>query len=193
MIVANSHHIELNTFYKSLRNKARAKSSDSMYVAYQRTKQQPSLHNSCSNSPSPITVKDTSPSIWDNRTSHNYSVNTQLSQHDKSSSQVVIAAARILPYQDFHVLRNVLVTPQHRNQGVAYQFLREALDLYWQQQSSPDKSRMLYAIPTSIAMRLYQKLGFHAVADEQIPEPLQKIYRKHCRKHPDTKVMALML
>lgn len=191
----SSHHVLLNQFYKRLKDKARAKPEDWMFSAWIH---QPKINSLNTDSDfSAITDQDTPLAYQDNRTKTPKITLMNTTNHatktcfDQLESSEIIAATRVLPYQDFLLLRNMLVNPEYRDQGIATQLLNYTI----LQLADTVKGRQqtLIAIPTTIATNLYKKCGFKPLDNDNIPEQLRSTYRKHCRHHPDTKVMALDL
>jgi len=125
-------HIELNRFYKDLKDGARARQDDLMYAA-----------------------------IVDNE---------------------IIATVRILPYDNFFLIRSLLVHPHRRRQGIAYQLMQFVLK---------NIKGQLIAIPTPMAQKLYNQLGFSQLPNDQIPAQLITSYRRVRQSDQGAPVMAI--
>lgn len=99
-----------------------------------------------------------------------------------NSNGETCAALRLLEYDTFLFLRSVLTTEKHRGQGVANNLIRYAL------QQHPST---IYTLPTPLAISLYQRLGFVAVAKAEIPQPLLTLYRRFRQGNDGTRVMVI--
>ena len=144
---------------------------------------------------SAITDQDSSLSYQDIRTkTTKISLNSTTNRATKISRnhndlRGIIAAARVLPYPNFLLLRNMLVNPEYRGQSIGTQLLNYTIQEL--KKLNTEQPNTLIAIPTTMAVNLYMKCGFESLAYENIPQQRRSTYRKHCRHHPDTKVMAL--
>lgn len=189
------HHVLLNQFYKRLKDKARAKPGDLMFSAWIN---QPKINSLKPDSDfSAIADQDIPLAYQDNRSktakiafknTTNRATKINLIQ---SESSELVAATRVLPYQDFLLLRNMLVNPEYRNQSIGTQLMNYTIQEL--KKLSTEQPQTLIAIPTTMAVNLYTMCGFKPLALENIPEQLHSTYRKHCHHHPDTMVMALNL
>lgn len=87
----------------------------------------------------------------------------------------IIGAVRWCPYAvtatqtDFFWVRNLFTLPQYRQQGVASQLLRTALQTNSQQTS--------WGFIQPSLVHFYQKLGWQVAQPEQLPEYLQQKYQ----------------
>lgn len=96
------------------------------------------------------------------------------------------AALRLLEYDNFLFLRSVLTANDYRGQGIASQLIRYALA-----QSSIAQSSIIYTLPTPLAVPLYQRLGFIAVPQAEIPPALLASYRRLRQGDKGARVMVI--
>lgn len=96
------------------------------------------------------------------------------------------AALRLLEYDNFLFLRSVLTANDYRGQGIASQLIRYALA-----QSSRAQSSIIYTLPTPLAVPLYQRLGFIAVPQAEIPPALLASYRRLRQGDKGARVMVI--
>lgn len=99
-------------------------------------------------------------------------------------AEEMIAAVRLLRYQDFHLVRSLLVHPQWRRQGIGAGLMQCLMS---------DISGRLIAIPTPVARNLYQQLGFQPLPMDQIPAQLLNSYRRVRQSDQGAPVMAITL
>ena len=83
----------------------------------------------------------------------------------------------------FLFLRSVLTASDHRGQGIASNLILHALK---QHDEIPT-----YTLPTPLAIPLYQRLGFEAVINTEIPAPLLASYRRFRQRDKDSRVMVI--
>lgn len=106
------------------------------------------------------------------------------------------AALRLLEYDNFLFLRSVLTANDYRGQGIASQLIRYALAQSSRTQSSRTQSSraqssIIYTLPTPLAVPLYQRLGFIAVPQAEIPPALLASYRRLRQGDKGARVMVI--
>lgn len=101
------------------------------------------------------------------------------------------AVLRLLPYgtsndthdDPFLFLRSVLTSSGHRGQGIASNLILYALKQHGDMPT--------FTLPTPLAIPLYQRLGFKAVINAEIPAPLLASYRRFRHGDKDSRVMVI--
>lgn len=99
-----------------------------------------------------------------------------------------IAVVRLLQYESFILIRSLYVDPDQRCSGIGTRLMSQVLSNIKQ-----TDSQMVIAIPTPVAITLYQKLGFSPLKPEAIPQQLQSAYRRVRRADQGAPVMAIQL
>jgi len=102
--------------------------------------------------------------------------------HVAMEGDVIHAGLRLLSYGDYLFLRSVFTAPTTRGRGVASKLLSHTISEY---------SQPIYTLPTLAAFGLYQRLGFKAVAVEDIPAELVTSYRRFRQSSPASTVMVI--
>ncbi|MEH6450341.1 MAG: GNAT family N-acetyltransferase [Oleispira sp.] len=102
--------------------------------------------------------------------------------HVAIEGDVIHAGLRLLSYGDYFFLRSVFTAPAIRGQGVASKLLSHTLSEY---------SQAIYTLPTPAAIGLYQRLGFKAVEEENIPTELVVSCRRFRQSSPASTVMVI--
>ncbi len=94
----------------------------------------------------------------------------------------ICAVLRLLPYDDFLLLRSVLTAKEFRGQGIAASLIQNAMK---------EQNALIYTLPTPLAVSLYQRLGFQALNKEQIPAQLLASYRRFRQSNTGPEAMAI--
>lgn len=107
-----------------------------------------------------------------------------------SSNEQPIAAVRVLIYDHFMLIRSLYVHPCYRGQGIGCNLMQTVLNAL--PTSLPESlPSQIIAIPTPMALRLYQQLGFHALPFTDIPAQLNASYRRVRQGDKGAPVMAI--
>jgi predicted GNAT family N-acyltransferase len=114
-------------------------------------------------------------------TSCNY--NVKCGRHDRvfslSQQGKIIAAARLMPHhQGYFLLRNLCVSPEARNQGVATHLLTKILAELAPTNSTA--SCYCYALPH--LQNFYLALGFTHLTIEQVPQDIAETHLRNCAR-----------
>lgn len=102
--------------------------------------------------------------------------------HVAMEGNVIHAGLRLLSYGEYFFLRSVFTAPTIRGQGVASKLLGHVISEY---------SQSIYTLPNLAALSLYQRLGFKAVEEEDIPPELVASYRRSRQSSPASTVMVI--